>query len=85
MYVLAALSGEGSKNGARRRFLRHHTRRVERFAAAMLRENRNLGADAAEAHAELLLGALDGLAFRWARDEDYPFPSYARKAADRLS
>ena len=85
VYVLAALSGEGAKNGARRRFLRHHTRRVERFAAAMLRENQKLDSDAAQANAELLLGALDGLAFRWALDDDFPFPSYAREAADRLS
>lgn len=84
VYVHAALSGEGSQNGARRRFLRHHTRRVERFAAAMERETAALDADAAHANAELLLGALDGLAFRWALDDEFPFVDYARAAAERL-
>jgi len=37
VYVMAALTGDSPANGARRRFLRHHLRRVERFADAMAR------------------------------------------------
>ena len=84
VYVIAALQGEASGNGARRRFLRHHQRRVERFAAAMERDDDTLSAVDSEERAELLLGALDGLAFRWSLDTDFDFPDYAQAAADRF-
>jgi AcrR family transcriptional regulator len=84
VYVMAALNSESSANGARRRFLRHHLRRVERFADAMERGDESLSADNSEVQAELLLGALDGLAFRWTLDRDFDFARYARLAADKL-
>jgi AcrR family transcriptional regulator len=84
VYVLVALTGESSANGARRRFLRHHERRVERFAAAMARGDLSLSAEDASRHAELLLGALDGLAFRWSLDTEFDFPDFARSAANRF-
>ena len=85
VYVMAALTGDSSTNGARRRFLRHHLRRVERFADAMSRGDETLGAEESEMHAELLLGALDGLAFRWALDSGFDFARYSRIAANRLT
>lgn len=85
VYVIAALTGESSANGARRRFLRHHLRRVERFADALARRNEDLDAEDSEMRAELLLGALDGLAFRWALDGDFDFAAYARLAAAKLA
>ncbi len=84
VYVMAALTGVDSGNRAPKRFLRHHLRRVERFADAMARADETLGATESEVQAELLLGALDGLAFRWALDNGFDFTSYARLAADRL-
>jgi AcrR family transcriptional regulator len=84
VYVMAAFNGDSSANGARRRFLRHHLRRVERFADAMSRADQSLDAEDSEIQAELLLGALDGLAFRWALDSDFDFAAYARLAADKL-
>lgn len=84
VYVLVALTGDSSENGARRRFLRHHERRVERFAAAMARGDASLTVTEATERAEVLLGALDGLAFRWSLDTDFAFPRYARSAADRF-
>ncbi len=84
VYVMAALTGDSPANGARRRFLRHHLRRVERFADAMARADQTLGAEGSEVQAELLLGALDGLAFRWALDSDFDFAVYAELAADKL-
>jgi AcrR family transcriptional regulator len=84
VYVMAALTGESSANGARRRFLRHHLRRVERFANAMARAGHTLNSEESEVQAELLLGALDGLAFRWALDSDFDFAAYAKLAADKL-
>lgn len=85
VYVIAAVNTEATDNGARRRFLRHHQRRVERFADAMARGDRSLSPDEATIKAELLLGALDGLAFRWALDSTFDFPSYAKLAAERLA
>jgi AcrR family transcriptional regulator len=85
VYVLAALTGESTGNGARARFLRHHQRRVERFAAAMARAEPSLTADEAEVTAELLLGALDGLAFRWSLDREFPFADFAWAAAARFT
>ena len=84
VYVMAALTGDSPTNGARRRFLRHHLRRVERFADAMARADQALDAEESEVQAELLLGALDGLAFRWALDGDFDFATYAELASDKL-
>jgi len=84
VYVMTGLSTEATGNGARRRFLRHHERRVERFADAMSRADAALDGDAAKVNAEILLGALDGLAFRWSLDPDFDLDRYARLAAERL-
>lgn len=84
VYVMAALNGESSKSGARRRFLRHHVRRVERFADAMSRADADLKPDDATDDAELLLGALDGLAFRWSLEPDFEFSRYAHLAAAKF-
>jgi len=50
----------------------------------MARADQALGAEESEVQAELLLGALDGLAFRWALDGDFDFAAYAELAADKL-
>ncbi len=84
VYVLAALTGESTGNGARRRFLRHHVRRVERFADAMARADAGLDPAEAAIKAELLLGALDGLAFRWSLDPEFDLATYGKLAAERL-
>ncbi|MEN8040136.1 MAG: helix-turn-helix domain-containing protein [Actinomycetota bacterium] len=85
VYVMAALTGESSSNGARRRFLRHHIRRVERFGEAMQRADSSMTDDDAVVSAELLLGALDGLAFRWALDQEFEFSKYALLAAEKFA
>ncbi len=85
VYVIAAVTAEASENGARRRFLRHHLRRVERFADAMARHDETLTPDAAAMRAEILLGALDGLAFRWTIDSSFEFEKFALEAASKLS
>ncbi len=85
VYVLAALNTEPSENGARTRFLRHHQRRVERFADALARSNPGTQSSEIEVQAELLLGALDGLAFRWSLDSSFDLSRFAREAAKRLS
>ena len=84
VYVITGLSTEATGNGARRRFLRHHERRVERFADAISRADSSLDASETTVNAEILLGALDGLAFRWSLDPEFALGVYARLAADRL-
>jgi len=84
VYVITGLSTEATGNGARRRFLRHHERRVQRFADAMSRANASLTQEQSAVSAEILLGALDGLAFRWSLDPAFDLERYARLAADRL-
>ena len=84
VYVLTSLTSDTSGDGARKQFLRHHTTRVERFADAMVRNQVDLSEHDAEVQAELLLGALDGLAVRWALDTRFAFGEYARLAADRF-
>lgn len=84
VYVLTSLTSDSSGDGARKQFLRHHTHRVERFADALVRNQPGLNAQDAEIQAELLLGALDGLAVRWALDTTFAFSDYAKRAADRF-
>lgn len=79
IYLQIAVSGSNDDSVARR-FLRHHTRRVERFAGAMLRGSEAETVEDSTAKAEVLLGALDGLAFRWVLDRSFDFTSHAEFA-----
>ena len=83
IYVQVAISSGSVDAATAQRFLRHHERRVERFADAMRRAQPDLGTKEATAKAEVLLGALDGLAFRWVLDLSFDFRSHARLAAER--
>lgn len=84
VYVVAALNGDSTGGSASRRFLRHHLRRVERFADAMARADTGLGTEEAAVKAELLLGALDGLAFRWSLDPEFDLEKYSLLAAEQF-
>ena len=66
-----------------RRYLRHHVQRARRFADAMGRADPHLTAEDAAVGAEVLLGALDGLAFRWLLDDMFEFAKHARIAVER--
>jgi len=79
IYLQIAVSA-GNDDSVARRFLRHHVRRVERFADAMERENLAGTSEEAATKAEVLLGALDGLAFRWVLDRTFDFTKHARYA-----
>jgi AcrR family transcriptional regulator len=80
LHVATAASSDSSVS---RRYLRHHAQRVERFAEAMRRADPHLTAADAGVRAEVLLGALDGLAFRWLLDDSFEFAKHARIAAER--
>jgi AcrR family transcriptional regulator len=78
IYIQIAISGSGNDSGATKGFLRHHERRVERFAAALRHRDPDCSPRKAAAQAEVILGALDGLAFRWVLDDSFDFARYAR-------
>lgn len=80
LHVAAATNTDSSVS---RRYLRHHEQRVARFAGAMRRGDPHLTAEDAAVQAQVLLGALDGLAFRWLLDESFEFAKHARIAAER--
>lgn len=79
IYLQLAVSGS-SDDSVARRFLRHHARRVERFADAISRSTDAGTAEDSTAKAEILLGALDGLAFRWVLDRSFDFTTHATYA-----
>lgn len=79
VYLQIAVSSS-SDDSVARRFLRHHVRRVERFANALGRENDASTSDETTEKAEVLLGALDGLAFRWVLDRSFDFARHANSA-----
>ena len=80
LHVAASASTDSSVS---RRYLRHHVQRMERFAEAMRRGDPHLTFGEATVEAEVLLGALDGLAFRWLLDESFEFAKHARIATER--
>jgi AcrR family transcriptional regulator len=84
IYVQIAISSGTADSAVGSRFLHHHQIRVGRFADAMQRADDTLDAPAATARAEVLLGALDGLAFRWALDPVFDFAGHAQLATDRF-
>ena len=75
IYLQIAVHGGLTDSSMAARFLRHHEQRVRRFASASRRENEP--DDEARARAEVLLGALNGLAFRWALRPDFDFAALA--------
>lgn len=83
IYIQMAISGSGDGSDAGRGFLRHHDRRVERFTAAIRRRDPGLSRRQSVARAEVILGALDGLAFRWVLDDSFDFARHARLVASQ--
>jgi AcrR family transcriptional regulator len=75
---LAVRAGTGD-DAIRNRLIRHHTRRNERFAAAIARELPEWGEAGATAAAEDLLAALNGLALRWLVDPEIDFAARAAR------
>ncbi len=59
------------------RMVRSHRRRVERFAAAIVRDQGDVAQVEAERHAEILLAALTGLALQWIWDPSFDYAAHA--------
>ncbi len=79
IYLQIVVSGGLTDDGYGKRFLRHHERRVARFADAIRRADASIGPDDANAEAELLLAALNGLAFHWMLQPTFDFTGHVRR------
>jgi len=83
IYVQIAVSGALSNGDLAHRILRHHEQRVDRFQAALRRDEPGLAPGEASGRVEILLATLNGLAFRAALDADFDFETHARAAGGR--
>lgn len=78
IYLQIAVSGALADGALHKRVVGHHERRVARFADAIRRSSGRGGVDH-EADAEVLLAALNGLAFRWVLEPQFDFSRHARR------
>ena len=79
IYVQIAVNGAITHGALGKRVLRHHQRRLDRFAEAMRRDDAALDQEEAVARAELLTATLNGLAFRLVLDPEFDFAAHARR------
>lgn len=82
IYLQIAVSGGLSDSDLTKRFLRHHERRLIRFADAIGRENPTRPIDEVRTEAELLLATLNGLAFHWMLQPSFDFAGHAARLVD---
>jgi AcrR family transcriptional regulator len=80
IYVQIAVSGAITHGTLGKRVLRHHQRRLSRFAEAIERGEPALDQPEAQRRAELLIATLNGLAFRLVLDPEFDFAGHARQA-----
>ncbi len=82
IYLQTVVSGGLTDDDLSKRFLRHHERRVARFADAIRRGDPDIRPGQAGEDAELLLAALNGLAFHWMLQPSFEFTSHIRRIID---
>ena len=81
VYLVVAVSGGLTDANVRRRVLRHHQARVERFSNALKRTQPRLR-HRAEERAEALVAALTGYALHAALDSDFDLAKHAEGLLD---
>jgi AcrR family transcriptional regulator len=81
VYLIMAISGGLTDPAIRRRVLRHHQARVERFAQA-LRRHRGMTASRADEKAEALVAGLTGYALHAVLDPDFDLARHAELLID---
>jgi len=77
VYLIIAVSGGVTDPSIRRRVLRHHQARVERFSSALKRIHPRLEPEVADERAEALVAALTGYALHAILDSDFDLPKHA--------
>jgi AcrR family transcriptional regulator len=78
VYIAVGLSGGINDPGIRARMIRHHSERVGRFTAALLRDRPDIGESQARRTVEALLAALNGYTLQSLLDPDFDFAGHAR-------
>jgi AcrR family transcriptional regulator len=78
IYLVMAISGGLNDSALRRRVLRHHQARVERFSQAIRRQT-NLTTTKANDRAEALVAALTGYAIHAVLDPDFDLAKQAER------
>lgn len=82
VYLIMAISGGLTDPSIRRRVLRHHQARVERFAQAVRRQRTSLSPTRAGDRAEALVAALTGYAIHAILDPDFDLAKQAERLLD---
>jgi len=79
VYLIMAVSGGLTDHSIRRRVLRHHQARVERFNSALRHLHPRLGPQRADERAEALVAALTGYALHAILDSDFDLAKHAER------
>lgn len=82
IYFRIAVGGALTDPALAGRVLRHHQRRVDRFAAALRREA-PFSPDESVARAEAMLATLNGVALRWLLDPRFDLAGQAHRLLER--
>lgn len=78
-YVQIVATSSVNDEGIRNRVLTHHRARVDRFAEALGRSQATLSHVESHTRAEMLVAALNGLAFMWLLDDEFDFRGHATR------
>lgn len=78
VYITVGVSGGVTDAGIRTRMIRHHTERVARFTAALLRDRPGVTEPEAQRQVEALLAALNGYTLQRMLDSDFDFAGHAK-------
>ena len=81
IYLQIAVGGGLTDEAMGRQVLRHHARRIERFADAIRRADAGSTAAESKDRAEAIVATLNGLAFHWLLDPRLDFPAHAARLA----
>ncbi|MBT8207828.1 MAG: TetR/AcrR family transcriptional regulator [Acidimicrobiia bacterium] len=78
-YVQIVAASSVNDETIRHRVLAHHRARVDRFAEALARAQNSVSGTEIHARAEMLVAALNGLAFMWLLEDDFDFGGHATR------
>lgn len=78
VYITVGVSGGITDAGIRSRMIRHHSERVARFTAALLRDRPELSEPEAQRQVEALLAALNGYTLQRMLDPEFDFAGHAK-------
>lgn len=81
VYIGIAVSGGRNNTELKARVMRHHQRRVARFANAILRERPDIEAATANRRAETLVTSLNGVVLHYVLDPTFDVAMHARALA----